>query len=34
MLYKARNSATEFFDNSLMVSEPKLKATRGTELKY
>ena len=34
MLYKARNSAIEFFDNySLMVSEPKLKATRETELK-
>ena len=32
MLFKARNSVIEFFDNySSMVSEAKLKATKGTE---
>ena len=34
MLYKARTEVIEFFDDySLMVSEPKLKATKGTGLK-
>ena len=34
MLYKARNSVIEFFDDySSMVSEAKLTATKGTELK-
>ena len=34
MLYKARNSAIEFFDDySSMESNAKLKATKGTELK-
>ena len=34
MLYKARNNVVEFFnDYSLMVSEAKNKATKGTELK-
>ena len=34
MLYKARNSVTEFFDDySSMVSEVKLKATKETALK-
>ena len=34
MLYKARNKVTEFFDDySLMVSEEKLKATKGKGLK-
>ena len=33
MLYNARNSVIEFFDDySSMVSEVKLKATKGTEL--
>ena len=34
MLYKARNSVIEFFDDySSMVSEAKLKATKETEPK-
>ena len=34
MLYKARNEAIETYDNySLMMSEAKNKATKGTELK-
>ena len=34
MLYKARNEAIKFFDDySLMVSEVKNKATKGTGLK-
>ena len=34
MLYKARNNVVKFFnDYSLMVSEAKNKATKGTELK-
>ena len=34
MLYKARDSVTEFFDNySSMVSEAELKATKGIRLK-
>ena len=34
MLYKARNSVIEFFDDYWsMVSEAKRKATKGTELK-
>ena len=34
MLYKARNKAIKFFDDySLMVSEAKNKATKGTGLK-
>ena len=34
MLYKARNSVIEFFDDySSMVSEAKRKATKGTGLK-
>ena len=34
MLYKARNSVTEFFDDySSMISEAKLKATKETALK-
>ena len=34
MLYRARNSVIKFFyDYSLMVSEAKLKATKGTGLK-
>ena len=34
MLYKARNEAIEIYDNySLMMSEAKNKATKGTELK-
>ena len=34
MLYKARNSVIKFFDDySSMVSEAKLKATKGTGLK-
>ena len=34
MLYKARNEAIKFFDDySLMVSEAKNKATKGTGLK-
>ena len=33
MLYKARNSVVEFFDDySSMVFEAKLKATKGTEI--
>ena len=33
MLYKARNSVIDFFDDcSSMVSEAKLKATKGTGL--
>ena len=34
MLYKARNKAIKFYgDYSLMMSEAKNKATKGTELK-
>ena len=34
MLYKARNEAIKFYDNySLMISEAKNKATKGTGLK-
>ena len=34
MLYKARNQAIKFYDDySLMISEAKYKATKGTELK-
>ena len=34
MLYKARNEAIKFYDDySLMMSEVKYRATRGTELK-
>ena len=34
MFYKARNEVTNFFDDySLMVSDAKLKATKGTTLK-
>ena len=34
MLHKARNSVIEFFDDySSMISEAKLKATKGTRLK-
>ena len=34
MLYKARNEAIKFYDDySLMMSEAKLKATKGTRLK-
>ena len=34
MLYKARNEATEFYDDySLMMSEAKAKATKGTGIK-
>ena len=34
MLYKARNKAIKFYDDcSLMMSEAKYKATRGTVLK-
>ena len=34
MLYKARNKAIKFYDNySLMMSEAKTKATKGTGLK-
>ena len=34
MLYKARNKVIKFFDDySSMVSETKLKATKGTGLK-
>ena len=34
MLYKARNKAIKFYDDySLMISEAKYKATKGTELK-
>ena len=33
VLSKARNSVIEFFDYSSMVSEAKLKATKGTGLK-
>ena len=34
MLYKARNSVTEFFDDySSMISEAKLKATKETGIK-
>ena len=34
ILYKARNSVTEFFDDySSMISEAKLKATKGTGIK-
>ena len=34
MLYKARNEAIKFYDNySLMMSELKTKATKGTGLK-
>ena len=34
MLYKARNKVTEVFDNhSSMISEAKLKTTKGTGLK-
>ena len=34
MLYKARDSVTEFFDDySSMISEAKLKATKGTGIK-
>ena len=35
MPYKARNSVIEFFDDySSMISEAKLKGTKGTGLKY
>ena len=34
MLYKARNEIIKFYDDySSMVSEPKIKATKGTGLK-
>ena len=34
MLYKARNEAITFYDDySLMLSEAKAKATKGTRLK-
>ena len=34
MLYKARKQAIKFYDDySLMISEAKYKATKGTELK-
>ena len=34
MLYKARNEAIKFYDDySLMMSEAKNKATKGTRLK-
>ena len=34
MLYKARSEAIKFYDDySLMMSEAKVKATKGTELK-
>ena len=34
MLYKARNQAIKFYDDySLMMSEAKVKATKGTGLK-
>ena len=34
MLYKARNEASKFYDDySLMMSEAKTKATKGTWLK-
>ena len=34
MLYKARNEAIKFYDDySLMMSEAKTKATKGTRLK-
>ena len=34
MLYKARNEVIKFYDDySSMVSEPKIKATKGTGLK-
>ena len=34
MLYKARNEAIKFYDGySLMMSEAKIKATKGTGLK-
>ena len=34
MFYKARKEAIKFFDDySSMVSEAKIKATKGTELK-
>ena len=34
MLYKARNSVVEFFDDyTSMVCEAKLKATKGREIK-
>ena len=33
-LYKARNKVLKFYDGySSMISEPKLKATKGTRLK-
>ena len=33
-LYRARNEAIKFYDDySLIVSEPKIKATKGTGLK-
>ena len=33
MLYKARSEAIKFYDYSLMMSEAKTKATKGTGLK-
>ena len=34
MLYQARNSVVDFFDDySSMISEAKLKASKGTRLK-
>ena len=33
MLYKARNEAIKFYDYSSMMSETKLKATKGTGFK-
>ena len=34
MFYKGRNEAIKFYDDySLMMSEPKVKATKGTGLK-
>ena len=35
MLYKARNGAIKFYDDyTLMISEAKVKATKGTGLRY
>ena len=35
MLYKARNKAIKFYDDySLIMSEAKVKATKGMGLKY
>ena len=33
MLYKVRNETITFYDDSLMMSEAKTKATKGTGLK-